>query len=69
MDTDNWHTDPAILSRELRLIAEAKSAIGQCCLALGDARTNQILTELSGIEQELRDHLDAGNPLVGWSHG
>lgn len=61
--------DPAILGRELKLIAEAKSAIGQCCLVLGDARTHRILTELSGVEQELRDHLDAVNAQGGYCHG
>lgn len=65
----DWRTDPTLLGIELRLVAEAQSAVGQCCLALGDDRTKRIRTELSGVEQELRDHLGALNGPLGSFHG
>jgi hypothetical protein len=52
-------TDPVLLRRELLLLGEAISAVGQCCLTLGDARTNGILGELSGVRKEVEDRLDA----------
>lgn len=48
----------AVLQRRLILIGEAKSAITQCCLALGDARTNQILRHLGDAQTETFDRID-----------
>lgn len=46
------------LQRALQLLGEAQSALTQCCWVLGELRTNRILRELSGVEQEVLDKLD-----------
>jgi hypothetical protein len=43
-----------MLNRNRILIAEAKSAITQCCALLGQDRTNRILAELDEAEADLQ---------------
>ena len=40
------------LQREIMLLGEAASAVGQCTALLGEKRTNRILREIDHVTQE-----------------
>ena len=51
------------LRREIILLSEASSGVGQCCAILGEERTNRILREIDHVAQEkLREFNETVGP-------